>query len=158
MSQQSSTNKSSIVVVYKLGEYKFLVTDEYPGNDCTREELDTHLRHIQWVQLHPVYYISELRNADTYTIEDTVIEYMSKYGINSTRGTIKTYENPIFTEEQLRIIQEKIDAYTAQQMHVSHTVVKKPQHYTRSSHSNRFTYINKKKDSMNPALYHIGYD
>lgn len=157
MSHTQSTTKS-IIVVYKLAEYKFLVSDKYPGNDCTREELDAHLRHIQWVQLHPVYFISELRSADTYTIEDTVIEYMSKYGMDSTRATIESYDNPVFTEQQRRNIQEKIDAYNAQQLPTPMVVRPIINQRTIPSYPPRFTYENKKRANVNPALYHCGYD
>ncbi len=156
---------SNLIVVYKLSEYKFLVSDLYPGNDCSREEIDRFLCHILWVQLHPVLFIAELRNADVYSIEDTVIEYMSKYGIDSTRSTVGEYNIPVLSKIQVDHIQKKIDEFEQSQMPARkttrqwnrlsvNTAVIKPVHHSKLSK----TKTDSPTKLMNSALYHCSYD
>lgn len=144
-----------LIVVYKLSEYKYLISDIYPGNDCYQEEIDRFLRHIRWVQLHPVLFITELRNSDTYSIEDTVIEYMSKYGIDSTRATVGPYDNPILSETQIADIQKKIDIFEKNQMPSRDTSTRQwNRHSVVKTQQSTKSYSPKK---MNSALYHC-YD
>jgi hypothetical protein len=143
-------NDINVIVVYKLNEYKYLVSDVYPGDDCTREELDMNLRHVKWVNLHPVCYVSEIRNSDAFTVEDVVIEYMARYGENSTRATVTPYHHTIFTEEQLKEIRQKIEKYNASQLPKPRNVT----HHSVIPNKNPWKSVSPPRSYLNPALYH----
>jgi hypothetical protein len=143
-------NDINVIVVYKLNEYKYLVSDVYPGDDCTREELDMNLRHVKWVNLHPVCYVSEIRNSDVTTVEDVVIEYMARYGENSTRATVAPYNHTIFTEEQLKEIRQKIEKYNASQLPKPRSVAIPCSAVT---NKNPWKTVSTPRSYLNPALY-----
>jgi hypothetical protein len=161
MSSESNSHPY-VIVVYKLSEYKYLVTDVYPGNDCSQEELDRCLQQYRWVQLHPVLFIAELRNSERYSIEDLVIEYMSKYGIDSTRSTVAPYNTPLLSDTQVNAIQKKITEYEQGQMPNRKTPSRQWNRIcVNTSETNTRKVINtaySPKTVIDSSLYHCSYD
>lgn len=97
----------STVVVYKLEDLKYYVSDVLPKTtDAKYDDLMKYIVHDKWILLHPVQYILEIR--DSVIIDDVVIEYMEKYGMSNVRSTIPPYNTVHLSSEIADEISVKI--------------------------------------------------
>jgi hypothetical protein len=103
-------SSSNSVVVYLLDDWKYYICNIVPQSSSERyDDLMVYLKDIQWVMLHPVRYVLEIRENEI--IENVVLEYMKRHGVNNVRASIEPYNETLFDDDIRREIEMQVDTF-----------------------------------------------
>ena len=98
------------VVVYKLEDLCYYICNKVPqSTDAKYDDLMNYIQKSEWITYHPVQYIVEIRELSN--MEDVVIEYMKRYGLNNVRASFEPYHTLQFSAELHASIQKKIEDF-----------------------------------------------
>lgn len=124
------------VVAYKLEDLKYYISDYVPDTlDAKYDDLTKYMKNDEWLRLHPVQYIVEVRDVEQkQDVETVVFEYMKRHGIQNVRSNIAPFNTVKFDDSFVDELENRIREINVESPSNKKSVIK------RTPSSNKLDY------------------